>query len=67
MTTYYIKADKFFYPYEVKVGGFLEVTADGKFGKHTMQAPENAEILDYSGHFIAPCLLYTSPSPRDCS
>ena len=59
MTTYYIKADKFFYPYEVKVGGFLEVTADGKFGKHTMQAPENAEILDYSGHFIAPGLVDT--------
>ena len=42
MTTYYIKADKFFYPYEFKVFFFLEVNEDGKFGKHTIQEPENA-------------------------
>ena len=59
MTTYYIKADKFFYPYEVKVGGYLEITSNGKFGKHTMQVPANGEILDYSGKFIAPGLVDT--------
>ncbi|MGL4248388.1 MAG: N-acetylglucosamine-6-phosphate deacetylase [Lactococcus garvieae] len=56
--TYYIKADKFFYPYEVKTGGFLQIT-DGKFGKWMAEAPAGAEILDYSGQSIAPGLVDT--------
>ena len=58
MTTYYIKADKFFYPYEVKVGCFLEVTADGKFGKHTMQAlkRDSAQAVS-NGALVAPELV----------
>lgn len=56
--TYYIKADKFFYPYEVKTGGFLQIT-DGKFGKWTADAPAGADILDYSGQSIAPGLVDT--------
>lgn len=56
--TYYIKADKFFYPYEVKTGGFLQIT-DGKFGKWMAEAPASAEILDYSGQSIAPGLVDT--------
>ena len=56
--TYYIKADKFFYPYEVKTGGFLQIT-DGKFGKWTADAPARADILDYSGQSIAPGLVDT--------
>ncbi|MFK4926058.1 N-acetylglucosamine-6-phosphate deacetylase [Lactococcus garvieae] len=56
--TYYIKADKFFYPYEVKTGGFLQIT-DGKFGKWMAEAPAGAEILDYSDQSIAPGLVDT--------
>ena len=56
--TYYIKADKFFYPYEVKTGGFLQIT-DGKFGKWTADAPAGADILDYSGQSIAPSGRHT--------
>ncbi|MDC0825044.1 N-acetylglucosamine-6-phosphate deacetylase [Lactococcus petauri] len=56
--TYYIKADKFFYPYEVKTGGFLQIT-DGKFGKWAADAPAGADILDYSGQSIAPGLVDT--------
>lgn len=56
--TYYIKADKFFYPYEVKTGGFLQIT-DGKFGKWMAEVPAGAEILDYSGQSIAPGLVDT--------
>ena len=41
---YYIKADKFFYPYEVKTGGFLQIT-DGKFGKWTADAPVSSQQL----------------------
>ena len=56
--TYYIKADQFFYAYETKKGGFLEIT-DGKFGEWTEEAPAGADILDYSGQSIAPGLVET--------
>ncbi|MDR0298628.1 MAG: N-acetylglucosamine-6-phosphate deacetylase [Streptococcaceae bacterium] len=56
--SYFIKADKFFYPYETKRGGYLEII-EGKFGNWASQAPENAEILDYSGYNIAPGLVDT--------
>ncbi|MGM9886276.1 MULTISPECIES: N-acetylglucosamine-6-phosphate deacetylase [unclassified Lactococcus] len=55
---YYIKADQFFYPYDVKKGGYLEIK-DGKFGEWMAQVPENAEVVDYSGQWIAPGLVDT--------
>ncbi|CEN28468.1 MULTISPECIES: N-acetylglucosamine-6-phosphate deacetylase [Pseudolactococcus] len=59
MTTTYIKADKFFYPYESKMGGYLELTAEGKFGNHVEQVADGSTVLDYSGKFIAPGLVDT--------
>src|SRR5574337_1383171 len=59
MTTTYIKADKFFYPYESKMGGYLELTADGKFGNHVDHVADGSTVLDYSGKFIAPGLVDT--------
>ncbi len=56
--TYYIKADKFFYPYQTLSGGYLEIKA-GKFGKHMQEAPEDAEVKDYTGYWIAPGLVDT--------
>lgn len=54
----YIFADKFFYANEVKGVGYLEII-DGKFGQHQTEKPENAEIIDYKGHWIAPGLVDT--------
>lgn len=56
--TYYIKADKFFYPYHTLSGGYLEIKA-GKFGKHMQEVPEDAEVKDYTGYWIAPGLVDT--------
>lgn len=56
--TKYIKADCFYYADQVKPTGYLEVT-DGKFGQWLAQAPEDAEIVDYSGYQIAPGLVDT--------
>lgn len=57
--TYFIKADKFFYPQHVKKAGFLEVR-EGKFGAWQAEAPESSEkILDLSGSWIAPGLVET--------
>lgn len=56
--TYFIKAKAFYYPYEVKKGGYLEI-ADGKFGAWWAEAPAGAEILDYSDKSIAPGLVDT--------
>ena len=58
MTTF-IKADKFFYPYATKVGGYLTITTDGKFGKHVESIPEDSQVIDYSGKYIAPGLVDT--------
>lgn len=58
MTTF-IKADKFFYPYATKVGGYLTLTTDGKFGKHVESIPEDSQVIDYSGKYIAPGLVDT--------
>lgn len=60
--TKYIKADKFFYPYQTKNGGYLALTADGKFGDWQASLPaegKNADIIDYSGKWIAPGLVET--------
>lgn len=59
MMTYYIKADQFFYPYETKKGGYLEITDDGKFGNWQLAKPEKADLLDYTGKWIAPGLVDT--------
>lgn len=56
--TKYIKADCFYYADQVKPAGYLEVT-DGKFGQWLAQAPEGAEVVDYSGYQIAPGLVDT--------
>lgn len=54
----FIKADRFFFASEVKEKGYL-VIEDGKFGVWTMDVPESADILDYSGYQIAPGLVDT--------
>ncbi|WEV61353.1 N-acetylglucosamine-6-phosphate deacetylase [Streptococcaceae bacterium ESL0729] len=56
----YIKADKFFYPYELKGPGYLELKG-GKFGRYLASIPEDstAEIIDYSGYAISPGLVDT--------
>lgn len=54
----FIKADRFFFASEVKEKGYL-VIEDGKFGVWTMDVPETADILDYSGYQIAPGLVDT--------
>lgn len=54
----YIKADKFFYPYEVKKKGFLEIE-NGRFGDYLNEVPINADVIDYSGFWIAPGLVDT--------
>ncbi len=57
MTTY-IKANKFYYPYETKLGGYLELV-DDSFGKWLSTVPEGAQVLDYTGYEIAPGLVDT--------
>ncbi|MFR2627794.1 MAG: N-acetylglucosamine-6-phosphate deacetylase, partial [Collinsella sp.] len=57
MSTYAIKADKFFLPAGPQLGGYLMVE-DGVFG--AWQADEPAcEIKDYSGTWIAPGMVDT--------
>ncbi|MFC3928038.1 N-acetylglucosamine-6-phosphate deacetylase [Streptococcus caprae] len=53
-----IKADSFFYPYEERKGGYLEIV-DGKFGDWLAELPAGAEVLDYTGYSIAPGLVDT--------
>lgn len=54
----YIYADKFFFAKATEGKGYLEV-CDGKFGHYTKEKPNEGEILDYSGHYIAPGLVDT--------
>jgi len=56
--SYYIKADKFFYPYQTKTSGYLEVK-NGKFGQHLAELPAKAELKDLTGYWIAPGLVDT--------
>ncbi|MBP1041550.1 N-acetylglucosamine-6-phosphate deacetylase [Vagococcus sp. BWB3-3] len=56
--TAYIKADKFFLKSGVVGPGYLEITA-GLFGNVVAEIPENAEVTDYSGKWIAPGLVDT--------
>ncbi|MFV0556339.1 MAG: N-acetylglucosamine-6-phosphate deacetylase [Lactovum sp.] len=57
--TYFIKADKFFYPHHVEKGGFLKIQ-EGKFLQWQKESPEKSEeILDLTGYWIAPGLVET--------
>ncbi|WP_430609296.1 N-acetylglucosamine-6-phosphate deacetylase [Enterococcus sp. DIV0876] len=54
----YIYADKFFLKSAVHGPGYLEVK-EGKFGDILEEAPANANVVDYSGKWIAPGLVDT--------
>lgn len=55
----YVFADKFYFEDKIVGPGFLEIK-DGKFGSYTNEKPaEPAEILDYTGQWIAPGLVDT--------
>ncbi len=58
--SYYVHADKFFFKNTTENGGYLEVTADQKFGKYFAEdeKPEG-EIKEYAGKWIAPGLVDT--------
>lgn len=56
----YIKAKRFYYPEHVRQGGYLEITADGRFGEYTSELTDTeAEVIDYSELSIAPGLVDT--------
>lgn len=55
----YIFAEKFYFEDKTVGPGFLEIK-DGKFGAYTKEKPaEPAEILDYTGQWVAPGLVDT--------
>lgn len=58
MSSYAIKADKFFLPAGAAKGGYLAVS-DGKFGVWSAEAPEGVEVRDYTGSWIAPGMVDT--------
>ncbi|MDU5892882.1 MAG: amidohydrolase family protein, partial [Atopobium minutum] len=53
MSSYFVKASKFVLPGYVASEGYLEVV-DGLFGEVVAEVPEGAEVLDYSGCWVAP-------------
>ena len=57
MSTYAIKADKFFLPAGPQLGGYLMVE-DGVFGARQADEP-SCEIKDYTGSWIAPGMVDT--------
>lgn len=57
MSTYAIKADKFFLPAGPQLGGYLMVE-DGVFGAWQAEEP-SCEIKDYTGSWIAPGMVDT--------
>ena len=57
MSTYAIKADKFFLPADPQLGGYLMVE-DGVFGAWQADEP-SCEIRDYTGSWIAPGMVDT--------
>ena len=57
MSTYAIKADKFFLPAGPQLGGYLMVE-DGVFGAWQADEP-SCEIRDYTGSWIAPGMVDT--------
>lgn len=58
MSSYAIKADKFFLPAGAAKGGYLTVS-DGKFGVWSAEAPGGVEVRDYTGSWIAPGMVDT--------
>lgn len=54
----YIYADKFFINYGIEENGYLSII-DGKFGHFQKEKPESAEIVDFSGKYIAPGFVDT--------
>lgn len=58
MSSYAIKADKFFLSAGAAKGGYLTVS-DGKFGVWSAEAPEGVEVRDYAGSWIAPGMVDT--------
>lgn len=54
----YIYADKFFMNYGIEENGYLSIV-DGKFGHFQKEKPESAEIVDFSGKYIAPGFVDT--------
>lgn len=58
MSSYAIKADKFFLPAGAAKGGYLTVS-DGKFGVWSAESPEGVEVRDYTGSWIAPGMVDT--------
>lgn len=59
MSTYFIKADKFFLPGAAMLGGYLPVTG-GKFGVWQAEEPaDGSEVVDLSGKWIAPGMVDT--------
>lgn len=55
----YIYADKFFLDGTVTGPGFLKIK-DGRFGDFSKEMPDKAaEVIDYTGHWIAPGLVDT--------
>lgn len=53
MSSYFVKASKFVLPGCVVSEGYLEVI-DGLFGEIVSELPEGADVLDYSGCWVAP-------------
>lgn len=54
----YIYADRFFFKDSTKGKGYLAIE-DGKFGNFTTECPDDAEIVDYQGYWVAPGLVDT--------
>lgn len=55
----FVYADKFFMSSDTRGAGYLELV-DGKFGDYFKELPDNdSEVIDKSGHWIAPGLVDT--------
>lgn len=54
----YVYADKFFYPTKEVGPGYLDIT-DGVFGDFTADKPMDAEVIDYTGYYVAAGLVDT--------
>lgn len=55
---YYIKADRYLLENGEKIGGYLQVS-NGIFGDFAETVPLDSEVVDWSGHIIAPGLFDT--------
>lgn len=59
MMSTYVQAKQFFLPMEVTGPGYLEITADGKFGDFLRDIPDGSDVIDYGSFSIAPGLVDT--------